>query len=148
MHRISEGLGWGEAAAGLGNGAMKQAPGAGHGQQGVNAKGSGRFPENRYLLGISAIVANVIAHPAQGLGLIKKAVVSRNPLGVRGGEGRMGQEPHDAQAIVQGYDHDPLPGEGGAIVSLGGTGPPGEATAVNPHHHRRLPLGLAVQTFR
>ena len=142
MHRVPEGLGGGEAAAGLGDGAMEQPPGARHGQERMNAARPGRFPENRHLRRIPAVGRDVIAHPAEGLGLIEKAVVSGNALRVRGGEGGVGEEPHHAKAIVDGDHHHPLSSKGGAIIGVRGPRTPGEAAAVNPHHHRRFPLGV------
>lgn len=104
------------------------------GEQRAGADGPGGLAEDGDPAGIAAERPDVVADPLQGGDLVQQA-----PVGGGVGEGPVTE---DAEAVVEGDEHDPVAGEGRAVVDRHGGRSPGQGPAVDPDHDGQPGTGV------
>ena len=97
---------------------------------------TGRLPEDRHPAGVPAERRDVVADPFEPRNHVQQAVVPGCAVRRLGGQGRVGQEAEDIEAVVDGDHHRPVRGERRPVVYGGRSGAAGVAAAVNPEQHR------------
>ena len=129
--------GRGRTAAGFGDGAHEEALGGlGCGQH-LHRHGAGAFTEDGDIPGVAAEGRDVLLHPLQGGDLVHQAVVAEPaPVGVLGGQSRVGEVAEATQAVVDRHHHDATPGQRRPIVEWHAARTADERAAVDEHHHR------------
>jgi hypothetical protein len=100
---------------------------------GEDAESSGGLAEEGHIAGVATEPGDVGPHPLQGGLLVHDPVVAGRAAGIA--QGRVGQEAHGAEPVVDGDDDD-APGNEGPSFGIGRGVAGGEGTAVDPDHDR------------
>ena len=96
---------------------MKQPAGRGRGEQIRHRHPARRLAEDRDVRRVAAEGRDVLAHPFEGGHLVEQAPVAERALGFVVGERAVSEIAEDAQAIVDGHDHDVAArGQAAAVV--------------------------------
>jgi hypothetical protein len=135
--------------AGIGRSALddrlvEQSGGGRSGQKSRHTHTPGRLAEQRDVSRVAAELVDVVPYPGQGGHLVGQApvaaprpVLSVQPRLTRIFECRMSEKAEQAEAVVDGDDHDiALARQQSAPVEGRGPGPRHEGTTVDPHHDR------------
>src|SRR5262249_20598026 len=107
-------------------------------QVGTDRPAAGRLAADGHLRRVTAEPGDIPVYPGQRRLLVHQAVVARLP--VRAGQRRVGEEPEDAQPVVDGH-HDDTGGvhdEAAVVLVRAAVGQP---AAVDPEVHRQPGAG-------
>ena len=129
--------GLGGDAAGFGDGPGEEPPAQRRDAEGVDAGGPGGLSGKGDPGRVAAEGRDIVPDPFQGPDLVQQTVVARGPVGGLGSQGLVGQETEDTQAVGAVDHHDPLPGQGLAVVLAVGWLAGGHGAAVDVEQDRQ-----------
>ncbi len=141
---VRDGAGGAEAEgrAALGDDAAEEAAGEGRGHEDGGVDAAGGFAEEGDVGGIATEGCDVLLHPAESGDLVEEAVVAGAVVGRLGGELGVGEEAHDAEAIVDGDEDYAMGGEDGAVVCGLRAAADAVASSMQPDHDGEMRAGL------
>ena len=105
---------------------------------------SGRFAEDRHVVGVAAELGNVVAYPLECSDLIERAVVSSHSIRGLSAQFGVGKVTHEAEPVVNGdrYNTERSQHVGGVVRV--GAGAILVVAAMDPHHDRHGRTGTEL----
>src|SRR4051794_35885401 len=112
----------------LGDCAVKQPLGTGHGKQRADAHSTSRLTEDGDVPWIAAEGSDVLLHPLEGRNLIKQTEVGNSVAEI--------EEAIGTDTVIDGHADDTVAGEAAAVIPGRRPRSAHKGTARNPDHHR------------